>query len=298
MEQKLAHFEAFLLTHKRVAEHTYSAYRRDVAQCLTFLKTHDCDSLDQLTREKLVEYLAYLRERQINPRSIARKISALRLFFLFLKDHHNFQNSSFDLILPKTLKKLPLYCTVEEMRALLAAAGADTSIEGQRNLVMLKLLYATGLRVSELCNLKFTDVIAQASRLCVKGKGGKMRIIPLHATVTELLNTYLANIFPQLTSGGMTEYLFPVAYAGKLKPLSRQSVWKIIKRLTRMVGMSKPISPHTFRHSLATHSLQKGWDLRSLQLLLGHENIATVQIYTHIEMSHLRSAYNKKHPRS
>lgn len=298
MNQKLALFEAFLLTHKRVADHTFSAYRRDVAQCLAFLRTHNCPSLEQLTRDKLVEYLADLRERQINPRSIARKISALRLFFLFLKDHHGLQNSSFDLILPKTLKKLPLYCTVDEMRALLATAESDNSLEGQRNAVMLKLLYATGLRVSELCNLKFTDLLAQASRLCVKGKGGKMRIIPLHQTVTQLLHTYLKEVFPQLVGSAMTEYLFPVSYVGKLKPLSRQSIWKLIKRLGRATALSKPISPHTFRHSLATHSLQKGWDLRSLQLLLGHENIATVQIYTHIEMSHLRSSYNKKHPRS
>lgn len=297
MEQELTHFEAFLLTHKRVAQHTFQAYRRDVAHCLAFLHARGAADTRALTREALIDYLASLRERNMAARSIARKISALRLFFSFLKDKSGIDHS-FDLILPKMLKKLPLYCTSSEIELIMAAAESDPSLEGRRNAVMVKLLYATGLRVSELVALKLSDIIVESSRLCVKGKGGKMRIIPLHPTITVLLNTYLSTIFQELTAQHMTEYLFPVLYAGKLKPLSRQSIWKYIKRLARQAKLTKPISPHTFRHSLATHSLQRGWDLRSLQLLLGHENIATVQIYTHIEMSHLRSAYNKKHPRS
>ena len=195
------------------------------------------------------------------------------------------------LTFPKIEKRLPNYLSEQEIEILLQMADRDTSTLGKRNKVMLYLLYVTGLRITELTTLKTSAIQWDTGFLHVEGKGGKQRMIPLPQPMRslELLKEY---------ADKQRDYLFPIRYAGTIRPITRQAFWGILKQLWKKTGIAKSISPHQLRHSLATHLLKRGADLRSLQLLLGHENLSTVQIYTHVETSHLRTIYNKKHPRS
>lgn len=298
MKQAIEGFRLYLLTHKRSAPNTVQAYGRDIAQCVNFLESRGLCSYEELTKELVINYFEDLRNKGISARSVGRKISALRLFFEYLHDYQQIPLTPFDLIFPKVLQKLPLYCTVDEIAVLLQKADEAQSPKDIRNKTILYMLYATGLRVSELANLRVSDIHFDTRRLDICGKGGKMRSVPLVPSVSVLLEQYLMQTRPQLIGKKVSDFVFPVYKGGALHPITRQTIWRIIKRFVQKTAMIKSISPHTLRHSLATHSLQQGWDLRSLQMLLGHENIATVQVYTHIELSHLKSSYRKKHPRS
>ena len=184
------------------------------------------------------------------------------------------------------------------MEQLLKAAEADSSSHAHRNKVMLYLLYVTGLRITELTTLTLSAIQWDTGFLHIAGKGGKQRMIPLPLPMKELLQGYVQKLQHQMTAENKSDYLFPVRYACTIRPITRQAFWNILKKIWKKTGNAKSISPHQLRHSLATHLLKRGADLRSLQLLLGHENVSTVQIYTHVETSHLRMVYNKKHPRS
>lgn len=288
-------FETYLLTEKRVAKNTFAAYKKDIAQLVEFLGEQD---LLKITVDDLKKFLHAIHKEGISARSMARKISTLKAFFNFLQERFEIENYAKELRFPRLEKKLPHYLTEDEIKQLFAQATKDHSAMGERNRVMLYLMYVSGIRVSELVWLKKSDVQLDTGMLHVHGKGGKQRIVPLSHQMCGMLEAYMQTIYQQLIKKGTTDYLFPVAYAGKLGPLSRQSFWNIIKKIWRKTGNKKNISPHQLRHSLATHMLKNGADLRSLQVLLGHENVATVQVYTHVEKSHLRDVYDKKHPRS
>jgi len=292
-------FEAYLLTEKRVAHNTFSSYKRDLEQFIVFITKKDI-SFIAITGENLKSFIHYLYGLKLNARSIARKISTLKAFFLYLNTHHDIKDITKELHIPKIDKKLPTYLSKEEVQALLACAENDASDIGIRNMIMLYLLYVSGMRVSELINLCITDINFETGFISITGKGGRQRMMPFPETVMELLKKYIYSLqddFSITTNHNMI-YLFPVVYGKTIKPISRQSCWIILKRLCIQAGIKRPISPHQLRHSFATHMLEKGADLRSLQMLLGHENINTVQIYTHVETSHLRKIYDKKHPRS
>jgi len=292
-------FEAYLLTEKRVSHNTFSSYKRDLEQIVHYLTKMNLD-LMSITSDHLKEFIHHLYNLKLTARSIARKISTLKSFFLYLDLYFNIKNSAKELHIPKIEKKLPTYLSKEEVKSILTHAEQDKSALGMRNVIMLYLLYISGMRVSELISLQIIDLNFETGFISIIGKGGRQRMIPLPFVITDVLQNYIQSLQNISTTGKKKEllYLFPVVYGKTVKPLSRQSCWIILRKLCLQAGIKKSVSPHQLRHSFATHMLEKGVDLRSLQVLLGHENIATVQVYTHIETSHLRILYDKKHPRS
>lgn len=300
-------FESYLLTQKRVSDNTFGAYRRDIKQFidylqLDYLQQKEIHNVQSLCVAHLKSFLAHLHQEGIGARSLARKVSALKAFFVYLNERFDIPNLAAELHVPKIEKKLPEYLGENEIERLFAVASEGESAQDIRNKVMLYLLYVSGMRVSEMVNLKTSDLHFDTGIVQVQGKGGKQRIIPLPHPIMAMLKDYITTTHPELIYQkgveNKTDYLFPIRYGGALKPISRQAFWVILNDLCTKSGLSRSISPHKLRHSLATHMLKNGADLRSLQMLLGHENVATVQIYTHLETSHLRSVYDKKHPRS
>lgn len=293
-------FESYLLTERRVAQNTFDAYSRDLEQLFKFLKRQKI-SLQKAAPADLKEYLKLLKKEGLAARTMARKISCFKTFFLYLNEYYDIDNPAEQLITPKLETKLPQFFTEKEIEKLFHVADQDRSELGIRNKVMLYLLYTSGARISELTNLKISHIDFLSGFIKIPGKGGKERMVPIPEHVLAILKEYLEVIYPLLTSKAeksTTEYVFPTYYAKKLRPMTRQSFWMYLKRLAFEAKIKKELSPHKLRHSLATHLLKNGANLRSLQLLLGHEHLTTVQIYTHVETSHLRKVYDDKHPRS
>jgi len=295
----LSKFEAYLLTEKRVSQNTFDAYKRDISQFIEFLNKRKI-ILKKVQLKELKKFLEHLHKQAISARSIARKISSLKTFFAYLHRQFEWENVAKDLRIPKMEKKLPRYLSEKDITTLFKMAGKDKTHNGVRNRVMLCLMYSAGLRVSELTNLEKSDVQFDTGFVTISGKGGKQRQVPIPHAMLAMLKEYI-NITLATFSRKKNQtvpYLFPIAYGGKIKPITRQAFWNILKKMCKKAGIDNAVSPHQLRHSLATHLLKQGADLRSLQLLLGHENLSTVQIYTHVEKSHLRKVYDKKHPRS
>lgn len=294
-------FEAYLLTERRVSINTFNSYKSDLDQLYVFLEQKSL-SLERLTQDDLKDFVYYLYDLKLSACTISRKISTIKSFFNYLATYCGIKNYAKSLCFPKIEKKLPGYLTQAEISQLLLHAEKDTSHSGQRNSLMLYLLYVSGMRVSELVSFKISDIHFDEGYIAISGKGGRQRMVPLPQTMMDLLKKYLVLLQEKCDSiiqvAQKKHYLFSVVYNKVNKPISRQACWTIIKKICEQAGISKSVSPHQLRHSFATHMLEKGADLRSLQLLLGHENIVTVQVYTHIETSQLRVLYNKKHPRS
>ena len=296
----ISKFHAYLLTEKLCAANTFSAYKRDIEQFTGYLADQSI-ALEDVTVTHIKAYIRHLKEEiRLSARSITRKISALKVLFGYLHEHHHMHNIASDLTFPKLEKKLPDYLNEQEVRQLLMAAEHDTSPIGLRNKLIIYLLYGTGMRISELIGVKLSQLHFDTAFIDVQGKGGKARMVPVPHEILGLLKDYLETVHAVFTQNGKrpTDYLLPIFYGGKLKAITRQAVWSMLKELCKKSGIDRSIYPHQLRHSLATHLLKGGVDLRSLQLLLGHENLATVQIYTHVETSYLRAIYDKKHPRS
>ncbi len=298
--QFIAHFDTYLLTEKRVAQNTYLAYKRDINQLLIFL-TKNALGLASAQKDDLRLWVKGLNDAGISAKSVARKISAVKLLYNFLTQQFKVENQAQALVFPKVEKKLPIYLTDVEIKSLFEAANIDISAKGVRNKVMIHLLYATGMRVSELTNLSVNQLQFDTGFVQLMGKGKKERMVPLPKTTLELVREYLDGPHKDKLSqdaGNGENYLFATKMRGKLQPISRQSVWNILKSLINQAGIAKNISPHSLRHSLATHLLRNGANIRSLQMLLGHEQLTTVQVYTHLEDTQLRKIYDKAHPRS
>lgn len=277
-------FEVYLLTEKRVALNTYKAYSNDCHQYAQFLENKNI-SLAESTEETLKDFLKFLYSQNLSAKSISRKIAALKLFFNYCAEFHGHENKAAFLIFPKTEFTLPVFCSEPEIKMLLE------SCRHYRTYIIILLLYNTGLRVSELCFVTLSDIDWHSGTIRVHGKGSKTRLIPIPLPITQELKKYS-------DTHTLTHYLFPIKYGKKIKPISRQTVGNDLKKAVNLAALNNNISPHTLRHSLATHLLKAGWDLRSLQLLLGHEQISTVQLYTHLEKSDLQRMYNAKHPRA
>ncbi len=297
MKPILNKFEAYLVTEKNCSRNTFQAYKTDLQQFITFLSFHPV-LLEQANQSHLKLYLKELKKSN-SARTISRKISSLKVFFKWAQDRLQWQNHADGLIMPKVEQKLPQYLLQEEVEELLTVAGQDNTELGKRNFVMLYLLYVTGLRITELTTLLISNLDFTLGCVKVMGKGSKERIVPLSQAIIILLQNYCEEEHKKfITMHYHTDYLFPSMYKGSIRPISRQAFWAILKEMCKKTSLKKSISPHVLRHSLATHLLKNGANLRSLQLLLGHENISTVQIYTHVDMQYLRSVYDKKHPRS
>lgn len=292
-------FEAYLLTERRVAQNTVTAYKGDVEQFVSFLNNNKI-SLEQVTLANIKDFLRHLHELKLEARSVVRKISSLKVFFAYLHERFNFKNIAQKMHVPKVEKKLPHYLTEDEIKTLFEVVDRDASHNGKRNKTMIYLLYVTGMRISELVNLRVSDIQFDTGFISVHGKGGKQRLIPIPELVRNIIREYLDGAYRQILKRKVmaSDYLFPIKYGGRLRPISRQAFWALLKEIWKKTDSTQPISPHKLRHSFATHMLKNGADLRSLQLLLGHENLSTVQIYTHVETSYIRKIYDKKHPRS
>ena len=283
-------FLTYLQVEKGLARHTLDSYRRDLDRLQTWSNKNGKQVAD-LTRADLRKWIASLSREGLAPASIARAVSATRGFFKFLMlDGHIKSHPAEDLDTPQRFSYLPKFLTEDEINRLFAAPDISTE-EGIRDRAVLEIMYATGLRVSELVNLKQTDVDLLAGLVRCHGKGNKERRVPLGKSAIHWLQQYAA------VKAGYGKQSSQNVFLYRGRPFTRQIAWSMIKRHAERVGI-KNVSPHTLRHSFATHLLQHGADSRSVQALLGHSDISTTQIYTHITDMHLRSAYDRHHPRA
>jgi integrase/recombinase XerD len=297
MQEIVTRFEAFLLTEQRVASNTLHAYSTDLKQFLTYLEQRSI-ALPDARKEDLKDFLRYLKETlQTNARTMSRKISTLKAFYKYMHKESGWENLGLNLSFPKLDKRLPHFLTEDQIELLFKTAHNDSSLLGQRNHMLLELLYASGMRISELVGLSINDIQWERYIIKISGKGGKERLIPLPETTITHLKTYITEIRPACIDQRPTTILFPVIYGKVIKPLTRQACWHILKQMCIKASLPESISLHQLRHSLATHLLKKGAHLRSIQLLLGHEQLSTVQIYTHVQDERSKEVYKKKHPR-
>ena len=283
-------FLTYIQVEKGLARHTLESYKRDLDRLQSWANTNK-KQLTELTRSDLRKWIASLSREGLAPTSIARIVSATRGFFKFLMlDGHTTTHPAEDLDTPQRFSYLPKFLTEDEMNRLLAAPDVSTE-EGIRDRAVLEVMYACGLRVSELVTLKQTDVDLLAGLCVCHGKGSKERRVPLGKSAIHWLQQYAA------VKAGYGKATSPFVFLHRGRQFTRQLAWSMIKRHAEKAGI-KNVSPHTLRHSFATHLLQHGADSRSVQALLGHSDISTTQIYTHITDLHLKAAYNRHHPRA
>jgi len=283
-------FLTYIQVEKGLARHTLESYERDLTRLQRWAAGNDKQITD-LTRADLRKWIASLSRDGLAPTSIARAVSAARGFFKFLMlDGHIKSHPAEDLDTPQRFNYLPKFLTEDEINRLFAAPNVATE-EGIRDRAVLEIMYASGLRVSELVALKQADVDLLAGMVVCHGKGSKERRVPLGKSALHWLQQYSA------VKAGYGNSSSPFVFLHRGKPFTRQLAWSMIKRHAERAGI-KNVSPHTLRHSFATHLLQRGADSRSVQALLGHSDISTTQIYTHMTDVHLRSAYNRPHPRA
>ncbi len=284
----------FLMIEKGLAGNTIENYRRDLLRFAAYMDRKENQSPHQAQGETILRYLIHLREEGLSARSRARHLVSLRGFFTYLQREGSIEeNPVKHVALPKIGLKLPDVLSVAEVNALLAAVDTRKTT-GVRDAAMLELLYAAGLRVSELIGLGLTDVNLEAGFVKVVGKGGKHRVVPIGSHARSRIQEYLQHGRPLLLKNHISPALF-VARAGR--PMTRQGFWKLLRKVALAAGLSKKVTPHSLRHSFATHLLEGGADLRSVQMMLGHEDISTTQIYTHITQSRLKEIHTRHHPR-
>ena len=284
----------YLLFEKGLAQKTIESYSRDLTRYLDFLSSKGISKIAEADTPLILQHLINLRNDGLGSRSTARHLVTLRGFYKYLVQEKVIKRNPARLVdLPKSGLKLPDVLSVTEVKLLLDLPDMNTPL-GLRNAAMLELLYASGLRVSELVNLKLLDLNTEAGFVRVMGKGSKERIIPIGIYAKNRLDDYIKSARPPLLKDRVSQYLF-VARAGK--PMTRQGFWKLLKRYALQAGINKKITPHSIRHSFASHLLEGGADLRTVQVMLGHVDIATTQIYTHVARDRLKQMHAKYHPR-
>lgn len=287
-------YTQYLRLEKNLSPNTYDAYLTDLEKLLHYLDTANIDPLD-VTLENLQHFMAGLHDIGIHPRSQARILSGVKSFFKFLVIADYRKDDPAELLEgPKIGFHLPEVLTVEEIDKIIATVDMSKN-EGQRNRAILETLYSCGLRVSELCNLKLSDLYLDEGFIKVEGKGSKQRLVPISQRAISEINGWLKNRIDGKIKQGYEDYVFLARWG---KNISRIMVFHLIKELAEKAGIKKTISPHTFRHSFATHLLEGGANLRAIQAMLGHESIATTEIYTHIDRSMLRAEIIGHHPRN
>lgn len=282
----------FCRSEKGLSANTLEAYRRDLTRLCCFLKT---PALQQVTLDTLRAYLDHLRAQKLSNRSIARQVTTLRGFFGYLVEEGEIPaNPAELLVLPKIGSSLPKYLDRPNIDKLLESPSSD-SATGLRDRAMLDLLYATGLRVSELIGLRISDLDELQGTLRVIGKGNKQRLIPVGRAALQSVERYRTEQRPALLKRRISPYLFVTARG---TAMTRQAFWKLLRGHGKSIGIFRKLSPHVLRHTFATHLLEGGADLRSVQTMLGHSDIGTTQIYTHVMRSRLRQTVDRHHPRS
>lgn len=291
----LERYRIYLRLEKGLSPRTLEAYMSDVEKFAAYIAEEGGDLLT-VELEQLRDYLATLVDVGIHPRTQARLLSSLRSFYGFLKMDGYIESNPTELLKsPKLPMHLPDVLTLDEIDRVIDAIDLS-QLEGQRNRAMIEVLYSCGLRVSELCNLKISDLYLDEEFVRVTGKGDKQRLVPISPRAIAELNYYFNDRDHIEIKPGYEDYVF--ISERRRKPLSRITVFHIVKELVEAVGIQKNVSPHTFRHSFATHLLEGGANLRIIQAMLGHESIATTEIYAHIDRTRLREEIFEHHPRN
>ncbi|MEI6519550.1 MAG: site-specific tyrosine recombinase XerD [bacterium] len=290
MNNEIDNFLDYLILERGLANNSIAAYRRDLNELQLFLSEH-CSivNITIATDSDIIRYLSYLNRRKLSTATISRKLTAVRTFYRFMVAEQIITvDPTANVTLPHPVKKLPSTLNLEEVDMLLSAPDAS-DIRGLRDRTMLEVLYATGLRVTELVSLKRDNLQLNVGYIRVIGKGNKERIVPIGSHAVKWLQLYLSN------RNDTNPFIFP----GKVKGhLTRAAFWLIIKSSAKKAGIIKSISPHTLRHSFATHLLERGADLRIIQEMLGHASIATTEVYTHVATDMLREVFAATHPRA
>ena len=294
MKELIDSFLDYLSVERALAKNTIFAYRADLNLYLDFIDQRGIVALSKATKNDVVEFMLFQKAKGISPVSISRRLAAIRMFHRFLARERVLKSDPTTLIdSPKLWKKIPDTLSLNEVEALISQPDARNE-QGVRDKAILETLYATGMRVSELSNLKSNNVNLDIGFLRCIGKGNKERIIPLGKKSIHSINRYLEFSRPHFLKQKTSDLLF-ISRSGT--KLSRQSIWKLVKRYALKAKIKKSIKVHTLRHSFATHLLQRGADLRSVQEMLGHSNISTTQIYTHIDKERLKTVHKMFHPR-
>jgi integrase/recombinase XerD len=283
-----------LRVERRLASHTLESYARDLGALAAYAAAAG-RAVEALDRQALEAFVREQRGRGLAPRSVARSVAAVRGFFRFLVlDRRRDSSPADDLQPPRAWPALPTFLSIEEVDTLIAQPDVTTTL-GIRDRAMIELLYATGLRVSELVGVRLADLHLDEQYLTCVGKGSKERIVPIGEQASGWIRTYAAQARRDLLKGRASPRLFVNARGGSL---SRVGFWKILKQHARKASLPRTISPHVLRHSFATHLLERGADLRAIQLMLGHADLSTTQIYTHVLEARLRTVYDRFHPRA
>jgi len=295
MKQYIDSYIDYLLIERGLSNNSLSAYRSDLNSYLDNIKKQGIEDLSRISSANIIRFIGDMRDRGYTPNTVRRKVVTVKGFHRYLVAEGTVpKNPSENLEALNVPKVLPDVLNLKEMELLLTQVDLSTDA-GVRDRTILEFLYAGGLRVSELINLKMEDINRESGFVRVMGKGSRQRLAPLGREALDWLDKYTSTVRPRLLKKRLSPYLFP-GRDGK-GHLTRQAVWLKIKEYTLKADLRAVISPHTFRHSFATHMLEGGADLRSVQILLGHANISTTQIYTHISREHLREVHKKYHPR-
>jgi integrase/recombinase XerD len=293
IDQYLSHLQF----ERRLAEHTLESYARDLTRLAEYAAGQE-RAVDALTRRHLEDAVRELMTEGKSPRSVARFVACVRGFYRFLTVHrHLHDNPAIDLQAPRAWKVLPKFLSTEDVDRLINAPDVATA-RGLRDRALIELLYATGLRVSELVALRPQDLHLDGGYLTATGKGRKQRIVPVGDEAGQWVRRYLAAGRPILLGKRSSPRLFVNARGGGGPGITRVGFWKILKEYAKPLGLGRQISPHVLRHSFATHLLERGADLRAIQMMLGHADLSTTQIYTHVLDARMRALYDRFHPRA
>jgi len=294
MTELIDEFLSYLSVERGLSNNTLSSYKRDLSNFFGYIKKRRIVSIDKVTRQMITSFMLSEKDRGLSANSISREVACLKSFFKFLVRENKIKDNITSVIeSPKLWKKLPSALDLSEVEKLLKAPNIREPM-GVRDKAMLELIYATGMRVSELINLKMDDLNMGVGFIKCLGKGQKERVVPFGSKAKEWLVRYLDKGRASFLKKKVSNFLFLTRLS---RPMSRQMFWKIIKKYAVKARIKKDIMPHSLRHSFATHILERGADLRVVQEMLGHSDISTTQIYTHINKERLKSIHHKFHPR-
>ena len=293
MSTLIEQFLDYLTVERGLAKNTIESYRRDLLKYQEYLKRKGA-VVEKIARSDIQNFLLYIKDKGLSSSSIARNLVAIKVFYRFLVREGFIKDDPASVLdSPKLWKRLPDVLSIDEIQGLMDAPDLSNWM-GIRDKAVLELMYATGMRVSEVADLRMDGLNLDLGFVRCKGKGQKERIVPIGRTASKALAFYLEKVRPPLLKGKVSQHVFITRLGMRM---SRQSFWKMIKKYVAAANIKKKITPHTLRHSFATHLLERGADLRVVQELLGHANIATTQIYTHINKDRLKSIHAKYHPR-